>query len=189
MALFGLSPLFLSLIASNFFSNPDTGLEVVRFLAFMAILSGSIHAFGVLSLRVLPPSALVTLPGTTLAPDTERDIEPNEQSRLLPGKPPGDVLDNAVQDNSIITAQEGVITIDTSGSSVDLLRDPYFWLLCATMVLTVGAVRNCSPTSYLPFDHSHLPLSAKWSCPTLVPSSWPSLLREMTAFPENHRLT
>ncbi|KAE9399257.1 MFS general substrate transporter [Gymnopus androsaceus JB14] len=61
MSLFGLSPLLLSSIASNFFSDATTGsLDVTRFLQFLAVATGVVHLAGAYALTV--PSTTTTLP-------------------------------------------------------------------------------------------------------------------------------
>jgi hypothetical protein len=117
MALFGLSPLLLSLIASNKFTNPDTGLDVTRFLRFLSTFAGAIHLIGAVNLRTPQPRA------RTRSEDLERTTEVNEQSRLLPREP----TSSQVRDN---------------GSTLDLLRDPYFWVLASILVVVMGPVSD-----------------------------------------------
>lgn len=110
MALFGLSPLFLSFVASSCFNGGADGtLNVVSFLAFLAISSGVVHIIGAVNLRVpnahLPP----ILPA--------RDEEADETTTLLPDR-----------ENS------------PRGSLLDLLRDPYFWILFMLLVVILGPV-------------------------------------------------
>ncbi|KAJ7109263.1 major facilitator superfamily domain-containing protein [Mycena epipterygia] len=108
MALFGLSPLFLSFVASSFFNDGADGtLNVVSFLAFLAILSGVVHIIGAVNLRVPNAHLPVVLPA--------RDEEADETTALL--------LDS---ENS------------ARGSLLDLLRDPYFWILFMLLVMTLG---------------------------------------------------
>ncbi|PFH50680.1 hypothetical protein AMATHDRAFT_60672 [Amanita thiersii Skay4041] len=59
MSLFGLSPLFLSAIASRFFTDASGNLNAVYFMSFLAILSGSVHLFSSFPLKeaVNPSSA------------------------------------------------------------------------------------------------------------------------------------
>ncbi|KXN85482.1 putative transporter MCH1 [Leucoagaricus sp. SymC.cos] len=52
MALFGLSPLFLTYVAAHWFTNPYTDtLQVVRFTAYLAVVAGAVHIFGALTFR------------------------------------------------------------------------------------------------------------------------------------------
>src|SRR6266478_9643153 len=43
MTFFGLSPLLLSLLASRYFTDPTTGLNVTHFMIFLAFASGITH--------------------------------------------------------------------------------------------------------------------------------------------------
>ncbi|KAJ7710025.1 major facilitator superfamily domain-containing protein [Mycena rosella] len=102
LALFGLSPLFLSYIASNSFTDDtDKSLNLINFLVFLTILSGGIHIIGALNLRVPSNHPPITLPS-----------EPDETTALLPN--------------------------NGRGSALNLVRDPYFWVLFTLLVLTLG---------------------------------------------------
>lgn len=117
MSLFGLSPLLLSSIASNFFSDATTGsLDVTRFLQFLAVATGVVHLAGAYALTV--PSTTTTLPSPTSEPDDER-------SRLLDNEHPAECA-----------------TDPRDGSAVDLLRDPNFWLLALYMIMVLGSVNE-----------------------------------------------
>jgi hypothetical protein len=123
MSLFGLSPLFLSLLASNFFTDLESGsLNVILFLKFMAIFTGSIHVFGAFNLRTPTPTSE---PDNSSINDPEvSDVD--ESTRLLPGKP-----------NVRVNGEPA----DGYGdSSLDLLRDCYFWILAVFLLFTLGAV-------------------------------------------------
>ncbi|KAF8212358.1 MFS general substrate transporter, partial [Mycena galopus ATCC 62051] len=104
--LFGLSPLVLSFVASTFFtSDADKSLDIVGFLTFIAILTGSVHIIGALALRV-PPTAAVHL----------QNEEANETTALLRPDGPN----------------------NTNNSSLDLIRDPYFWILFMLLAIILG---------------------------------------------------
>ena len=127
MAIFGLSPLFLSLIASsNFFTDPDTGLNVTHFLRFHAIISGCIHLIGAVFLR-LPSTPDVDLQQSpTDDPQRDTELEPDEQTVLLPGKPLNEV-----------------VPVDGENQSAwDLVRDPNFWILFVVSLITLGCVSH-----------------------------------------------
>ncbi|KAF5391265.1 hypothetical protein D9757_001985 [Collybiopsis confluens] len=112
MSMFGLSPLFLSYIASNIFSDPSTGtIDVTRFLQFLAVCTGVIHLFGAFTLTV--PSA------TTIVSPSDR---PDEESHLI-GR---DTHTDCTSD-------------PRDGSTVELLRDPNFWILALYMITVLGA--------------------------------------------------
>ncbi|KAJ6596781.1 major facilitator superfamily domain-containing protein [Mycena vulgaris] len=103
MALFGLSPLFLSFIASSFFTNSDD-LNLVGFLVFLATLSGVVHIFGAMNLRI-------------------------------PSNPPPVILSSEVDETTVLLPHS---RNNGRGSSLDLVRDPYFWVLFTLLVLILG---------------------------------------------------
>jgi len=123
MALFGLSPLFLSVLASNFFTNPDTGLNITHFLKFHAIVAGGIHLVGAITLRLPPVSEPKVL---TSICDPEHAAEPDERSALLPSRSSGNV------DVPVIRANE-------HNSVEDLLRDCNFWTLFLVALVILGS--------------------------------------------------
>lgn len=128
MALFSLSPLFLSFIASNLFSDNETGLNVAHFLEFLSIVTGCVYLIGALNLR------LPDIHEEGLAPPSdglEQASEPGERTALLPGKPPSDVAPQSTQ--------------LTGGSTLDLLRDVNFWLLFASVAAVLGSVNSFLP--------------------------------------------
>ncbi|KAH9484245.1 hypothetical protein JR316_0003725 [Psilocybe cubensis] len=71
MALFGLSPLFFSTIATTFFMEKNTGvLDVASFTSFVALLTTVVYGAGYINLRRYqwPPELteeIVTLPDET----------------------------------------------------------------------------------------------------------------------------
>lgn len=135
MALFGLSPLFLSVLASNFFSHPDKGLDVTHFLKFHAIVAGCIHIIGAVNLRL--PSADKDQPRSSPIDDPEQATEPDERSALLPGKPPNDISVHAV-------------SVEENSTALDLLRDRKFWMLFIVSLLILGCV-SCSKSIFLQY--------------------------------------
>ncbi|KAF7978143.1 hypothetical protein HWV62_17468 [Athelia sp. TMB] len=119
MALFSLSPLFLSFIASNLFSDAETGLDVAHFLEFLSIVTGCVYLIGALNLR---------LPDVREEPpldSQEQTSDPDERTALLPGKPSDSVAPQATQ--------------LVGGSTLDLLRDMNFWLLFASVATVLGS--------------------------------------------------
>ncbi|KAJ7774706.1 MFS general substrate transporter, partial [Mycena metata] len=110
MALFGLSPLFLSFLASTLFTDgADESLDLVRFLVFLTALTGVVHLIGALNLRAAPnnhPPATVPL----------QDDEVDETTALL--------TDGSRKSRS--------------GSSIDLVLDPYFWVFFLLLAVTLG---------------------------------------------------
>jgi hypothetical protein len=124
MALFGLSPLFLSVLASSFFTDPQMGLNVTRFLKYHAIITGSIHLIGAITLR-LPSVSESSVQSPT--GDPEQPTEPDERSALLPGKP-----------RNSVEAQ--VVPADEHSSAKDLLQDRNFWTLFLISLVVLGSV-------------------------------------------------
>jgi len=121
MALFGLSPLFLSLIASNFFTNPDTGLDVTNFLRFMAMFAGAIHLVGAFTLRTPQFAPEHQIPQHV---DSEQRQEADERTSLLPGNQNHDALVNSVKED---------------GTVLELFQDTSFWILVLVTLITLGS--------------------------------------------------
>jgi hypothetical protein len=121
MALFGLSPLFLSLLASTFFTTADTGLDVAHFLKFLAIFAGAIQLFGALNLK----TPLVTEISSSPTDDPERS-NINERTALLPGK----------------SIPEAVAPANEDGSAFDLFQDSSFWILAVIVLVNLGLVSS-----------------------------------------------
>ena len=115
MALFGLSPLFLSSIASSWFTNPETNaLDVTKFTSFLAVLSAFVYLLGVYSLRLDND-----VEADTVAQDHESDYASvSETTSLLAKVPPP----------------------ATDGTILDLLKNSDFWLMVAFCICTLGAV-------------------------------------------------
>ncbi|KAJ7046664.1 MFS general substrate transporter [Mycena alexandri] len=110
MALFGLSPLFLSFLASTFFTDSaDESFNLVQFLVFLTALTGVVHLIGALNLRAAPNNHL---PATVPV----QDDEANETTALL--------TDGSRK--------------NWSGSSIDLVLDPYFWVFFVLLAVTLG---------------------------------------------------
>ncbi|KAJ6455693.1 MFS general substrate transporter [Mycena sanguinolenta] len=106
--LFGLSPLLLSSVASTFFTaGVDKSLDIVRFLNFLAILTGTVHIIGALNLRV--PA------NNTAAIVHSEDEAANETTPLLRADGPS-----------------------ANGSTLDLVRDPYFWIFFVVLAIILG---------------------------------------------------
>ncbi|TFK76555.1 MFS general substrate transporter [Pluteus cervinus] len=117
MALFGLSPLLLSTIATTYFISPITGLlDVPSFMDFLAYLTAFTHLVGFVVLRKVNSQ-----------PASSQDIATpsDEQTPLLPPKL------NANDNGSPI--------LQDAQSTLDLLQDPEFWLLAFYCLLIFGA--------------------------------------------------
>lgn len=140
MTLFGLSPLLYSLVATHLFSEPDTGLEVIPFLRFMAVWTAVIHLVGAMTLIVpsLEPTPVAT-PAEVEAEEgtSSGSVTPlvDERQPLLPNKS----LSLRDEDIDYGPAPE------EDKTALQLLRDPDFWMLFVTVLLTLGAVGTVSP--------------------------------------------
>lgn len=115
MALFGISPLFLSVIASAYFTDGSSGLlNVSQYKAFLAILTGVVLLSGGWTLRGLASSASQPLH------DQETEGHLNENTALLPQR----------NDNES----------EVDDSVLALLRDKNFWFLAVFCAFSFGAV-------------------------------------------------
>ena len=153
MSIFGLSPLFLSLIASFKFTPPGETLDIPRFFTFMAVATGVIHLTSAFVFRVnralereAVEAAAAASPAS--AADAERTLPPEHEPLLGPGSTDGDHCNVTPKDPAsirVVPVQE-----PQEGSTLDLFKDPYVWLLAFWLILIVGTVR-------LP-PHADLPL-------------------------------
>jgi len=121
MALFGLSPLFLSVVATNCFTDPATRLlNISRFMGFLALLTGSVYILGFINLRGFkhsPHEAEITA-------DAVEENTPQEASPLLE------------------PTSRNRLTMQAAGpSTIELLHRIDFWLLIIFCVLILGTVR------------------------------------------------
>ncbi|KAF5381123.1 hypothetical protein D9615_003866 [Tricholomella constricta] len=109
MALFGLSPLCLSLLASNYFTEAMSGqLRIVPYLRILALLTATTHILGVFTLDSVEPR----IPG-------EPEIaQADETTCLVPSKP----------DTELFT-----------GNYPNPVQDRYFWLLALYCMFSIGA--------------------------------------------------
>lgn len=152
MALFGCSPLLLSVIAERI-STKNGALNVTHFLSLLAIVTGAVHLFGA---GFLPGRS----PTTSLAPREAEDaagrvsqqeistsearVSSAETSPLLsrrhsvsplraesPKKAPSIEVD-------IVTVERTEVAPPQHGSTLDLAQDPHFWALIAAIAVVVG---------------------------------------------------
>jgi hypothetical protein len=126
MALFGLSPLFLSVLATNYFTDPITGLlNVSHYMTFLAFLTAPVYTFSALVLHRTPGPA-------DLAVDTRatEGVRSGENTPLLASNLP-----------SIPAPHPSRVVHTTS----DILKTGDFWLLAVFCFLTLGVV--CTPIS------------------------------------------
>ena len=132
MSLFGLSPLFLSLLATTFFTSEDGELNVTGFMAFMAILAGVVHLIGAFNLRT--PEIQTAKPEPTETP-SELDVE-NEVGGSSDERTP------LIRSKSQSVAEVTVITVEQEQTVYDLLKDPSFWLLAVSTLICLGSVSS-----------------------------------------------
>jgi len=125
MTLFGLSPLFFSLLASRYFTDSSTGLNVTHFLTFLALASGITHLVGAFTLHIPKPQCnTVSISDDAASCDEESSID--ERRPLLRNKAP-------VSSMQAIPSDEGT-------SVMYLFSDPHFWLLALVMLIILGSV-------------------------------------------------
>ncbi|KAF8478643.1 major facilitator superfamily domain-containing protein [Russula ochroleuca] len=124
MAFFGLSPLFLSLLASTYFTDPTTGLDVTRFLMFLAIASGIVHVIGAFTLRIPTSQCGVASQPDSVVSGRDEESSIDERQPLLPQKAPR-------SGGQAVRADEG--------SVLHLFRDPYFWSLAFIILIITGS--------------------------------------------------
>lgn len=129
MALFGLSPLFLSVIASNYFTSDDGTLEVTRFVTFMAILTGVVHVLGAINLRTPQIAQVEALDSS--------DIQDDEESVF---EQPADERSPLIAPNKKSNVQVSVVPVESKQTVMDLLKDPYFWILAFLVMVCLGTV-------------------------------------------------
>lgn len=113
MALFGLSPLFLSVIASTWFTDPVTEiLNVARFTAFLSFFSAIVYLSTAYFLHINSKAE-------EEEEEEEESSEPSETSSLLaPDRKPPTYVEQSV---------------------TKLVSKPEFWLLAVFCLITLGA--------------------------------------------------
>lgn len=148
-ALFGLSPTFLSILATRYFSRPDTGLDVTQFLRFLALLSGFVHLVGAFTMHVQPPvEECLSKPFDT---DTEDPAElADECTSLLPKTSSAASFDVTPATDEDLRSQ----------SALDMLKDFNFWILafivfvilgsCEMVISNIGTIVLSLPSRYFP---------------------------------------
>jgi hypothetical protein len=123
MVMYGLSPLFFSFFATNFFTDPRSGLDFTGYLTFLAFIAGTVNLFG---------ACVLTVPDNDVVPemaDDETETTIDETTSLLSGprKCDEDV-------HAIVVREPDEISV------TGLVKDPYFWILFVFMAVTVGCV-------------------------------------------------
>jgi hypothetical protein len=122
--------MFISILASRFFSHPDEGLDVTHFLQFLAIFCGAVHLFGAFTLHIIP---LPENPPSVVLEDPEGSVHVDEQTALLRGKR-----------SRTAEIETGVVVASPikGGSVVDLAKDHYFWALVFVLFVILGSVSS-----------------------------------------------
>jgi MFS family permease len=110
MALFGLSPLFFTMIAERFFTDPMSGLSVVQYLNCLSVIAGVVYFLGALFLPRGRPSHECS------------QSEPHDERTPLLAAP----------------GSEEAISRSGDASLLSLFTDANFWLLALTVLLTLG---------------------------------------------------
>jgi hypothetical protein len=163
MTCFGLSPLLYSLVATHLFSEPESGLEVIPFLRFLAIWTAVVHLFGAVTLRVpvYSPTPALTPPPEEVEEGTSSGTVtpyPDERQPLLPNKPTPQP-----EEDSYVAPEE-------NETAMQLFRDPDFWALFGTVLLVLGAVSTLF-IAVKDYTDGLLLFSLRWSCRILAQSS------------------
>ena len=139
MALFGFSPLVISLVANRFFTHPESGLDVTHFLGFLAVAAGIMHLFSAACMQGPEPKHAHSRLGH--APEGEEDYcNPSENVDTASDGEAQPLLDN---NKPMVTAGMVPIPEPQHGSVGDLLKDPYFWILFSVLVILIGGVCIC----------------------------------------------
>jgi len=124
MALFGLSPLALSFVASTWFTDPLEGLNVTHFTSFLAIVAFATHLIGGVALQIVPPASRPTILPHTL-PTIDEEDGPDERTALF-AKPAVEYLE---------------LPPGNDGSIGKLVGDVEFWVLALASLIILGTVR------------------------------------------------
>ena len=174
MALFGCSPLLLSVIAERFFMHPDligvATLNVTQFLGFLAFVAGVAHLFGAIALpghsgssTSLPEEVIDVEPalvperpsrseGVIRPADSDSETSPLLSTRRPSLSPDESRLPKAVDVvvTEVIVPSKSLEVCDPQhGTTLELLKDPRFWALTTVVAILVGCV---SQPSYLVRD-------------------------------------
>ncbi|KAH9901081.1 MFS general substrate transporter [Cubamyces lactineus] len=137
MSIFGLSPFFLSLVASTYFTPLEQTLDVPRFFTFMAVLTGIVHFLSTLIFYANPVSR-EDAPADGLGEGTSTSAESSTHGALEEAEP---LLADDARPKPKDPTSVHVIPVEEPqhGSTLDLFKDPHFWVLAFWMLLIVGA--------------------------------------------------
>lgn len=120
MAIFGLSPLILSLFASLIFTDSQQDLDIAGFTAFLAILTGVVNAIGAINLHIELHPAEVDVCVTAAAEEPFQDRETHSETTPL------------LNHKTMVTHYD---------KTWDVISDYNFWVLALVTLLTLGSVR------------------------------------------------
>ncbi|KAI0831467.1 MFS general substrate transporter [Trametes gibbosa] len=133
MSIFGLSPFFLSVVASRYFTAPGQTLDAASFFAFMATLTGVVHLISTVIFYANP------VPRQDV-PDSASDGRSVDAESLHAVEEAEPLLgDSTPKPKDPATVHIVPVEEPRHGSTLDLFRDPYFWVLCLWMLLVAGS--------------------------------------------------
>ena len=162
MALFGCSPLLLTLIADHFFTTQtgagETVLNVTRFLTCLSLVTGLSHILGAVTLPgrsfMVPPS---TSPAREDEQPSELDVqegpsmhrEPSSSSETTPLLGRRSLSPSSTSSKKSVTVEVDIVEVQEvsppqHGSTLDLVRDPWFLGLLVVVAIVVGCVSSIS---------------------------------------------
>ena len=128
MALFGLSPLFLSVLASAFFTSEDNVFDVTRFVTFLAILTGVVHIIGALTLKTPSIAKAEEFSQDEASRDEENTSGQNSERTPL------------IAPKNRQNVQITIVPVEHEQNVFDLLKDLHFWLLALIVLVGLGSV-------------------------------------------------
>ncbi|QRW00168.1 major facilitator superfamily transporter [Ceratobasidium sp. AG-Ba] len=130
LALFGLSPLFLSYVATLPGFQLDNGdLNAPKFVASLAVGAGLIHFISAFGLRVrydIPHAVQQDTPDTQFP-----DEDAVERTPLLKKLP--------TSSSSPASTSSTLYSVEEDGTVLGLLSDSYFWLFAAVVLVITGS--------------------------------------------------
>ena len=172
MALFGSSPLVISLLATRYFSIGDGVIDVTHFLGFMAAVTASTHLFGTFALRgaSIKPEEQSQEPIIIVTDaDEENDLAIREEPSPSEDNEETSALLSATHKHPVAVVEIIPIQEPQHGSTLDLLKDGYFWILALIATIVFGSVSAYSLSSW-DVTYNIIHHRARWSWPTLLPS-------------------
>jgi hypothetical protein len=154
MALFGSSPLVITMLATRYFGTGETSVDVTRFLKFLAVLTATTHVFGTLALRV-PSEQPVVSPDEPIIivtdADEENDVYTTRDSSLTQDPEDETTALLTPKKTTPSTVQIFPVQEPRHESTLELLQDGYFWIFAFIITVVVGSVRTVYSV-YLPYS-------------------------------------